>query len=54
MAADPRVSPLKAGSRFPLTLRFEKAGEVQVQVQVQPLPPPGAAPGGSHHGKHKH
>jgi copper(I)-binding protein len=47
-------APLTNGTRFPLTLRFEKAGEVQVQVQVQPLPPAGAAAGGGHHGTHKH
>ena len=28
-------SPLKAGERFPLTLRFEKAGEVKVEVVVE-------------------
>ncbi|MEF7615459.1 copper chaperone PCu(A)C [Aquincola sp. MAHUQ-54] len=28
-------APLKAGDRFPLTLRFEKAGEVTVEVAVQ-------------------
>lgn len=27
--------PLKAGDRFPLTLSFEKAGQVEVQVVVQ-------------------
>jgi hypothetical protein len=27
-------APLKAGDRFPLTLRFEKAGEVKVEVTV--------------------
>lgn len=27
--------PLKAGDKFPLTLRFEKAGEVTVQVNVE-------------------
>ncbi|MEN2427405.1 copper chaperone PCu(A)C [Chromobacterium vaccinii] len=27
--------PLKAGDRFPLTLGFEKAGQVEVQVVVQ-------------------
>ena len=30
---------LKSGARFPLTLRFEKAGEVKVQMQVQAQPP---------------
>ncbi|PWG62613.1 copper chaperone PCu(A)C [Spiribacter halobius] len=28
--------PLQAGERFPLTLRFERAGEVTVEVTVQP------------------
>jgi copper(I)-binding protein len=39
--------PLKAGERFTLTLRFEKAGKVDVQVPVE-------AGRGSHggHGKH--
>ena len=27
-------APLKAGNRFPLTLRFEKAGELNVEVTV--------------------
>ena len=30
---------LKSGAHFPLTLRFEQAGEVQVEMQVQPQPP---------------
>ena len=29
---------LKNGARFPLTLRFEKAGEVKVEMQVAPQP----------------
>jgi copper(I)-binding protein len=28
-------APLKAGETFPLTLKFEKAGELTVQVKVQ-------------------
>ena len=28
-------APLKAGERFPMTLRFEKAGEVAVEVVVE-------------------
>ena len=47
-------APLKTGTRFPLTLRFEKAGEVQVQVQVQPVLPAGPQAGDGHHGKHRH
>jgi copper(I)-binding protein len=43
--------PLKAGDTFPLTLRFEKAGEVKVDVKVSAQPPAGAAAG---HGGHKH
>ena len=31
------VHPLKKGERFPLTLRFERAGELQVEVEVQEL-----------------
>jgi copper(I)-binding protein len=30
-------APLKAGDTFPLTLRFERAGEQQVTVTVEPL-----------------
>jgi copper(I)-binding protein len=36
------AEPLKAGTSFPLTLRFEKAGEVKVEVKVQAQAP--AAP----------
>ena len=31
------VQPLKQGERFPLTLRFERAGELKVEVEVQEL-----------------
>jgi len=31
------VQPLKKGERFPLTLRFERAGELKVEVEVQEL-----------------
>lgn len=31
--------PLKSGANFPLTLRFEKAGEVKVDVKVSPTAP---------------
>lgn len=41
-------APLTAGSRVPLTLRFEKAGEVRVDVAVES---PTAMPD---HGDHKH
>lgn len=50
--------PLTAGDRFPLTLRFETAGEVRVDVTVSAQPPAGSAPGGSMGhggtGAHKH
>jgi periplasmic copper chaperone A len=39
-------APLKEGDRVPLTLKFEKAGEVSVQLRVEPL---GATPGHMHH-----
>lgn len=48
-------TPLKTGNRFPLTLRFERAGAVQVEVRVQPGSPP--APAGAeaeHPGGHRH
>jgi len=37
---------LKAGDSFPMTLRFEKAGEVKVDVQVSAAMP--AEPAGAH------
>jgi len=46
--------PLKAGESFPLTLRFEKAGEVKVEVKVSAQPPSGAAAGHAGPGGHKH
>lgn len=30
-------APLKEGSRFPATLKFEKAGEVKIEFQVRPV-----------------
>lgn len=36
--------PLKKGERFPLTLRFERAGEIQVELEVQEM--------GSRHPRH--
>ena len=36
MLVDP-LRPLKKGERFPLTLRFERAGEIEVSVEVQDL-----------------
>jgi periplasmic copper chaperone A len=35
--------PLKAGMRLPLTLHFEKAGDVPVEAQVMLRPPQGAS-----------
>jgi copper(I)-binding protein len=43
-------TPLKTGASFPLTLKFEKAGDVKVEVKVQPAPPAG----GSAAAEHKH
>jgi periplasmic copper chaperone A len=39
-------APLKAGARVPLTLRFEKAGEVKAELEVRPL-------GTASHDQHK-
>lgn len=48
-------APLKTGTSFPMTLRFEKAGEVQVSVKVQPTASGaiGAGPAAAKH-EHKH
>lgn len=46
-------TPLKTGSSFPMTLRFEKAGEVKVSVRVQPTAT-GAIGAGPAPGKHEH
>jgi hypothetical protein len=44
--------PLRAGETIPLTLRFERAGEMTVEVPVQPA---GASGAGHHgHGAHRH
>lgn len=48
------VAPLKEGDAFPMTLRFEKAGEIQVTVTV--LAPTAMGPahhGGDHAGGHQ-
>jgi copper(I)-binding protein len=47
-------APLQAGSRVPVTLRFERAGEVQVELAVSARPPAGAPAGGPAHGGHGH
>ena len=44
-------APLKAGESFPVTLRFEKAGEVQVTVSVEAM---GATGAGGHDMQHGH
>ena len=44
--------PLKNGDSFPLTLRFEKAGEVKVEMKVMTQAGMPAMPMG--HGEHKH
>jgi len=31
------VQPLKKGDRFPMKLRFERAGELEIQVEVQEI-----------------
>ena len=43
-------APLKQGDKFPLTLKFEKAGDVSVEVAVEGAGAmgPGAAMGGMH------
>lgn len=40
-------APLRAGSRLPLTLRFARAGSINLSLPVRA---PGAAPMTSHHG----
>ena len=46
-------APLKSGDRFPLTLKFEKGGEVVVTVNVETSAPPSAAAASAHdHSKH--
>ena len=40
---------LKAGARFPMTLRFEKAGEVKVDVQVAAQAPGAVEPAAEAH-----
>ena len=44
--------PLKAGEKLPLTLVFEKAGEVNVTATVEPIGAKGAS--GHDSGAHKH
>ena len=35
-------APLKSGSKVPVTLKFEQAGEVQVEFDIGPRPPAAA------------
>jgi periplasmic copper chaperone A len=41
--------PLKTGTAFPLTLKFEKAGELTLNMQVTPRPAAAAAQEHKHH-----
>lgn len=47
-------APLKAGNKVPLTLRFEKAGELTVQVEVRGATAMPKAHDHAGHGGHKH
>ena len=42
-------APLKADSKVPLTLRFEKAGEVKVELKIEEVGPGQAASGAHQH-----
>ncbi|MEM9724054.1 MAG: copper chaperone PCu(A)C [Pseudomonadota bacterium] len=44
------VEPLQVGDKFPMTLRFERAGEVDVVVHVEPI----SGPDHSAHAGHAH
>ena len=41
-------APFKEGAKIPLTLRFEKAGEVKTELAVRPLGASGSEPGRDH------
>ncbi len=47
-------APLTAGSSFPLTLSFAKAGDVTVEVEVRNVAAMKPSPGGGHHYDMKH
>lgn len=47
-------APLKEGEHFPLTLTFEKAGEITVDVAVEAISSMGSAQGGMNHGGMNH
>jgi periplasmic copper chaperone A len=46
-------APLKDGDSFPLTLKFEKAGEVKLDVKVRTAPAGGPMKGHGHRHDHK-
>jgi len=46
--------PLANGSTVPVTLRFEKAGEVQVEFRIMPRPAGAASGKADPHAGHKH
>lgn len=48
------TAPLQPGQTIPLTLRFEKAGEVTVQVAVRPAGASGPGQHGHGQGQHRH
>ena len=41
--------PLKKGDRFPMTLSFERAGEVKVEIVVEEAAPAAAKAAGHNH-----
>ena len=41
--------PLKAGDKVPMTLKFEKAGEVKVELKIEEVAPGAAASGAAGH-----
>ena len=47
-------SPLKVGDSIPVTLKFEKAGEVKVDVKVEALNPQSAPKSEPKKEEHKH
>ena len=42
-------APLKAGDKVPMTLKFEKAGEVKVELKIEEVAPGAAASGAAGH-----
>lgn len=47
-------APLKAGDKFPMTLKFEKAGKAVVTVNVEQPEPAKAEPQHEHQHEHNH